>query len=192
MWSQSHPAGARQYENPNLGSWFLTIPLPIIMASIMKKVVPFENNAILKCKVFPFSLPWWHWHIGLFCLFTVLVSGVTSILLNKRHQIQRYPYCMIHVQNIQKMGKTDSRVLAFRIVTSLGKKQAEVSGLGGGTQVGSWQCSTSWWWLHGSIYFEIKSWYYTLMIFCHLLYELDFTEKTFKRRKKTVNHYITC
>ena len=82
------------------------------------------------------------------------------------------------------MGKTDSTVLAFRIVTSLGKKHAEVSGVGGGTQVGSWQCSTSWWWLHGSIYFEIKSWYYTLMIFCHLLYELDFIKKKLKGGKK--------
>ena len=35
---------------------------------------------------------------------------------------------MIHVHNIQKMDKTDSSVLVFRIVTSLGKKQAEVSG----------------------------------------------------------------
>ena len=64
----------------------------------------------------------------LVCLFTILVSGVTSILLNKRHQTQRDPYCMIHVHNIQKMDKTDSSVLVFRIVTSLGKKQAEVSG----------------------------------------------------------------
>lgn len=58
----------------------------------------------------------------LVCLFTVLVSGVTSILLNKDIRYKGTPNCMIHVHNIQKMGKTDSTVLAFRIVTSLGKE----------------------------------------------------------------------
>lgn len=85
----------------------------------LSKIMLFSN-----VKYSHFFLPWWHWHIGLSCLFTRLVSGVTSILLNKRHQMKRYPYCMIHVRNIQKMGKTDSRVSAFRIVTSLGKKQS--------------------------------------------------------------------
>lgn len=139
---------------------FWPLPSPSLWPRSWKKWFLLKIVLFSDVKYSHFFLPWWHWHIGLFCLFTRLVSGVTSILLNKRHQMKRKPYCMIHVRNIQKMGKTDARVSAFRTVTSLGKKRAEVSGVAGGTQVGPWQCSASRWWLHGSIYFEIKSWYY--------------------------------